>query len=69
MKQFISLKVLCEEYGFSSSWVYKACTLRTIPYYQPTNGRLFFIRSEIDEWIIGGKKEVLTELETTILKK
>lgn len=69
MTQFINVKQLCEEYGFSASFLYKMTAARRIPFYQPTGGRIYFDRNEIEAYIRHGKKEVVNTNETIILKR
>ena len=47
----IRLNRVMEITGFSRSYIYKMTHLKQIPYYKPTNGRLYFYESEILEFL------------------
>lgn len=48
--------------GYTKSTIYGYCQKNMIPYHKK-NGRLFFFKSEIIEWIKLGKQKTLNELE------
>ena len=67
MKDFITLPQLCSEYSFSKSWVYKKSAAGILPCYRPTMGRLYFVRSEIEDFLSKGKKDLVNKSEIIIL--
>lgn len=49
--------------GYTKPTLYLYCQKNTLPHYKK-NGRLFFFKSEIVEWIRKGKQKTLKEIET-----
>jgi len=45
----------------SKSTVYKQCAAGEIPHYKP-NGRIYFKRSELDEWMLTNKQNTRTQI-------
>ncbi len=46
----------CAAYtGFNRSSLYKLTYSKSIPFYKPTRGRIFFKKTEIDAWLIEEK--------------
>lgn len=41
--------------GFSVGNIYRMTSSRTIPYYKPLGGKLFFDKSEIENWLRSNK--------------
>lgn len=52
--------------GISVAALYKMTSKGDIPYYKPTGGKNYFIKSEIEEWIQNRRKRkpTNTEIET-----
>jgi excisionase family DNA binding protein len=48
--------------GYTKPTIYAYCQNNAIPYHKK-NGRLFFFKSEIIDWIKTGKQKTLKELE------
>lgn len=48
--------------GYTKPTIYGYCQNNVIPYHKK-NGRLFFFKSEIIDWIKEGKQKTLTEIE------
>ena len=55
-EQPIRLKKVMELSGYSRSYIYKLVHWKKIPYHKPTNGRLFFLESEVIEFLNRGKR-------------
>ncbi len=49
--KYLTLAELCTYLGISRSLAYKLSHRRTIPKYRPTNGRVWFKKSDIDQWV------------------
>jgi len=49
--------------GYTKKTIYGYCQKNTIPHYKK-NGRLFFFKSEIIEWIQSGKQKTIKEIES-----
>lgn len=49
--------------GYTKKTIYGYCQKNTIPHYKK-NGRLFFFKSEIVDWIQSGKQKTINEIES-----
>lgn len=49
--------------GYTKKTIYGYCQKNTIPHYKK-NGRLFFFKSEIVDWIQSGKQKTISEIES-----
>lgn len=50
--------------GLSKSHLYKLTSTAGIPCYKPTGKRIYFNKSELDEWLMRHKKHSSEELDT-----
>ncbi|WP_367278611.1 helix-turn-helix domain-containing protein [Mucilaginibacter sp.] len=55
---------LCAYLKISASLAYKLSHRNAIPKYRPTNGRVWFKKSDIDQWINNHRIMSETELNT-----
>jgi excisionase family DNA binding protein len=46
----LTVKDVMELTGYSKSYIYKLIHFKMIPCHKPTNGKLFFKRTELDEF-------------------
>ncbi len=60
--EIMSLKQLCNYCDFTKSFVYKQTSTREIPHYKKGK-RLFFKRTEIDEWLLKNKVKTMDDLQ------
>ena len=44
--------------GFSPSYIYKLTSKNVIPHYKPSGKKILFIKKELDDWVVQGKKEL-----------
>jgi excisionase family DNA binding protein len=63
--KFFTLAELCTYLGISRSLAYKLSHRCIIPKYRPTNGRVWFKKSEVDIWL--DKHRILSEEEINTL--
>lgn len=47
----LSSKQAAEYLDVSMAQLYRLTSQRSIPFYQPTGGKLYFNRTELDEWV------------------
>ena len=52
--------------GYKQSYIYKLWRLRQIPGHKPNGGRLYFLRSEIMEWIKAGRRATHSEITQAV---
>ena len=50
--------------GLSKSHLYKLTSTAGIPCYKPTGKRIYFNKSELDEWLLSHKKQTHEELDS-----
>lgn len=62
-KEVFTFGETCQYLDISSSHLYKLTSKRQIPCYQPNGKKLYFKRSEIDEWLLQNKKHGSSEIE------
>ena len=53
--------------GLARRSIYKATHFRTIPH-RRVGGRLYFRRSELEQWIDAGRRKTVTEKATDVMK-
>ena len=54
--EFISFKEVQKLLGVSKSTLYKLTSAKEVPHYKPTRGKLYFLKSEIEAWIMLNSK-------------
>ena len=58
MKNLMKVEDVIEYTGFTKPNLYYLVQHRKIPYCRPTGGRLFFVREDLEQWIMSSRKEV-----------
>jgi excisionase family DNA binding protein len=48
----LSFRKASEYLGISLSYLYKLTSLKKIPHYKPNGKMIYFVKSELDQWII-----------------
>lgn len=61
-KEYLDIKETSEYLRLSESALYKMTSRNEIPFYKPGGKKIYFKRSELNEWIEFGKKESNVEL-------
>jgi excisionase family DNA binding protein len=54
--EFLSVEMAMRYTGYSRSYIYKLVHWSSIPCHKPTGGRLFFKKSELENFLLRGKK-------------
>lgn len=55
----------CAAYlGLKKSYLYKMNSSNTIPFYKPNGKKVFYKRTEIDEWLLSNRNKTEAEIET-----
>lgn len=62
--ELLTSQQTAEYLGISMAQLYKLTSSRTIPFYQPTGGKLYFNRTEVDEWIWSHRVKTTIDLNT-----
>jgi excisionase family DNA binding protein len=55
--QFYSIRECASYLKVSTSHLYKLTSRRLIPHYCPAGKKLYFLKTQIDNWIMSGKRE------------
>ena len=62
-KEVLTFDEVADYTGLSKSHLYKLTSSRGIPCYKPSGRLLYFKKSEIDAWLLNGKKKTAEELD------
>lgn len=62
-KEFLDFNEACEYLNVSPSYLYKKTASKAISHYHPTGKKLFFRRTELDEFVLQNRQFTKTELE------
>lgn len=65
-KEILTLEEVAWYLNFSKSSIYKLTSKREIPFYSPGGKKLYFKKSEIDDWIYKSKVTPNDELENEV---
>lgn len=52
-KKVLSFDEGCKFLGFKKSYCYKLVATKVLPHSKPNNGRIFFDREKLEEWMLG----------------
>ncbi|WP_160140263.1 helix-turn-helix transcriptional regulator [Chryseobacterium sp. c4a] len=55
--EFMTIKQASEFLGYKVKTLYKMNSQDKIPYYNPTRGKVFYSKRELEEWIKNGKQK------------
>lgn len=63
-KKILTIEEVAEITGLSKSTLYKMTSARQIPHYKPTARLLYFLREEVEAWMLRNRVTTSEELET-----
>ena len=63
-KEFLTTKEAAAYLGMALSYLYKLTSKKSIPFYTPTGKKLYFKKSELDEWMNRGRVATNEENES-----
>ena len=58
-EQILSFNETCSFLGYSKSYLYKLTHSRRIPHYKPNGKNIFFKKTDLENFLLQGKKEVV----------
>ena len=61
-KEILTLEEAALYLGQSKSSIYKLTSAKEIPYYSPGGKKIYFRRSELDQWVFSSKVEFVGEV-------
>lgn len=62
-KEVLSLADACEYLNVSASYLYKMTCKNEVPHDVPTGKKIFFKRSELDEWLLRNRQAPVCDIE------
>ncbi len=65
-KKFLTLEESANYLSISKSHLYKLTSRNDIPFYQPTGKKIYFKKTEIDEWIFNSKVQPVSDIENEV---
>lgn len=66
-KQVYNFKEACKYADLSESHMYKLTSTRQVPHSCPQGKRLYFLRTDLDEWLLRNRKSSTTEVESAAM--
>jgi excisionase family DNA binding protein len=65
---FLSIREAAEYLGISQHQVYKLSAGRNFPTYSPTGGRVYILKSDINDWIRTGLRAPVVSINSRAVK-
>lgn len=62
-KEILSFKEASKFLGFSESSLYKKTAKKEIPFYSPSNKKIYFLKKDLNDWLIQNKFKSKSELD------
>ena len=63
-KDVLNFNETCDYLELSQSFLYKLTSSRTIAHYKPNGKKIYFKRSELDEWLLRNRTVTTDEIES-----
>jgi len=63
-KEVLTFNDVCKYLDISASHLYKLTSQKQIPHFCPQGKKLYFNRTEIDQWLMRNKQETTEDIET-----
>ncbi|MFN3530599.1 MAG: helix-turn-helix domain-containing protein [Bacteroidia bacterium] len=60
-KRFLNVTEAAEYLGLSTKTIYNLTSMKVIRYYKPTGGRLYFLDTDLEQFVLGGRQGGLYE--------
>ena len=64
MKEVLNFNDACNYLDISASHLYKLTSQKSIPHFCPQGKKLYFNRTELDEWLLRNRQDSTDEIET-----
>lgn len=68
MNQILSSKEAAEFLKLSIHQLYKLTNSNRIPSYSPTHGKLYFLQSDLEDWVLSAKRATIHSINKKINK-
>lgn len=66
-KEILTLKEAADYLNLSKSAIYKLTSKKEIPYYNPGGKKIFFKRTELENWVLTSKSISVDEVDDEII--
>ena len=63
-KEFLTTKEAAAYLGMALSYLYKMTAKKSIPFYTPTGKKIYFKKSELDDWMNSSRVATNDEIES-----
>jgi len=63
LSEVLSFKEACKYLNLSASYLYKLTSLRRIPHYKPNGKKIYFKRSDLQDWLLSNRVKTDAELQ------
>lgn len=63
-KEVLTFNDVCKYLDISSSHLYKLTSQKQIPHFCPQGKKLYFNRTEVDQWLMRNRQETTEDIET-----
>lgn len=68
-KDFLTIQEAALYLDYSVAYIYKLTHLGTLPFYRPNGKKIFFKRTELNEWIAQHRSKPLTQIQNEADRK
>jgi excisionase family DNA binding protein len=72
-REMLSFEETCKYLNLSASYLYKLTSRKGIPHYSPSGKKLYFKRSELDQWLqqkrVSTNEELVAKASEHIMKR
>ncbi len=62
-KEILNVEDLINYTGYKRSYIYKLVHNNILPYSKPNGKTLFFVKAEIDSWLLQNKSKSISQIE------
>ena len=63
----LDIEQACQFTGFKKSYLYKLTHFKQINYFKPNKKKIYFLKSDLRDWILRNKQVSIPELESLAL--
>jgi excisionase family DNA binding protein len=67
-KEILSTKEAAAFLGISQHQIYKLSSSGRIPTYSPTGRKIYFVKSELEEWVFSGRRATVKDINSQAIK-
>ncbi|MCX6162294.1 MAG: helix-turn-helix domain-containing protein [Ignavibacteriae bacterium] len=59
----LTIEGACQLTGYKKSYIYKLCSLKSIPFFKPNNKKVYFSKNELKAWLFRNKQKSNSEID------